>query len=480
MARVLVIDDNDTLREGMAATVRRMNHEVYTASSGSEGLALFKKQGADFVITDLKMDGMTGMAVLESIRELDATVPTLIVTAFGSVETAVEAMRLGALDFLQKPFAPEVLRLKVQRGLEVRNERFARVRAEAEVEALRSDAATSYGFGELVGRSPSMQAVFQLIEKVAARNVPVHIHGESGTGKELVARALHMHSLRREKAFVKVNCGALTESLLESELFGHEKGSFTGAVKRKLGRFELAHEGTLFLDEVGDMSAGLQVKLLRVLQEREFERVGGEETVKVDVRVISATHRDLKSEVQAGRFREDLYYRMHVVSCNVPPLREHREDIPLLVEHFIKKQAPRLNAGITAISPDALARLCGYDWPGNVRELQNAMDQALVFAEGSRIEIDALPPAFRQAASKNLLPLPSGDRTLPEILDDLERQLILRAYEETKGIKTETARKLGIKTSALYYKLEKYGIGVIAGREGGGEEAATTTENVKE
>jgi len=392
----------------------------------------------------------------------------------------VEAMRLGALDFLQKPFAPEVLRLKVQRGLEVRNERFARVRAEAEVEALRSDAATSYGFGELVGRSPSMLAVFQVIEKVAARNVPVHIHGESGTGKELVARALHMHSLRKEKAFVKVNCGALTESLLESELFGHEKGSFTGAVKRKLGRFELAHEGTLFLDEVGDMSAGLQVKLLRVLQEREFERVGGEETVKVDVRVISATHRDLKSEVQAGRFREDLYYRMHVVSCNVPPLREHREDIPLLVEHFIKKQAPRLNAGITAISPDALARLCGYDWPGNVRELQNAMDQALVFAEGSRIEIDALPPAFRQAASKNLLPLPSGDRTLPEILDDLERQLILRAYEETKGIKTETARKLGIKTSALYYKLEKYGIGVIAGREGGGEEAATTTENVKE
>ena len=480
MARILIIDDNDTMREGMAATVRRMGHEVYSASGGNEGLALFKKQGADFVITDLKMDGMTGMAVLESIRELDATVPTLIVTAFGSVETAVEAMRLGALDFLQKPFAPEVLRLKVQRGLEVRNERFARVRAEAEVEALRSDAATSYGFGELVGRSPSMQAVFQLIEKVAARNVPVHIHGESGTGKELVARALHMHSLRREKAFVKVNCGALTESLLESELFGHEKGSFTGAVKRKLGRFELAHEGTLFLDEVGDMSAGLQVKLLRVLQEREFERVGGEETVKVDVRVISATHRDLKSEVQAGRFREDLYYRMHVVSCNVPPLREHREDIPLLVEHFIKKQAPRLNAGITAISPDALARLCGYDWPGNVRELQNAMDQALVFAEGSRIEIDALPPAFRQAASKNLLPLPSGDRTLPEILDDLERQLILRAYEETKGIKTETARKLGIKTSALYYKLEKYGIGVIAGREGGGEEAATTTENVKE
>lgn len=480
MARILIIDDNDTMREGMAATVRRMGYEVYSASSGVEGLALFKKQGADFVITDLKMDGMTGMAVLESIRDLDASVPTLIVTAFGTVETAVEAMRLGALDFLQKPFAPEVLRLKVQRGLEIRNERLARVRAEAEVEALRSDAATSYGFGELVGQSPSMQAVFALIEKVAARDVPVHIHGESGTGKELVARALHMHSLRKDKAFVKVNCGALTESLLESELFGHEKGSFTGAVKRKLGRFELAHEGTLFLDEVGDMSPGLQVKLLRVLQEHEFERVGGEETVKVDVRVISATHRDLKSEVQAGRFREDLYYRMHVVSCDVPPLREHRQDIPLLIEHFIKKQAPRLNAAITSISPDALARLCGYDWPGNVRELQNAIDQSLVFAEGSRIEVEALPPVFRQASSKHLLPLPSGDRTLPEILEDLERQLILRAYDETKGIKTETARKLGIKTSALYYKLEKYGIGVIAGREGGAEEAVPSSDKVQD
>jgi two-component system, NtrC family, response regulator HydG len=477
MARILIIDDNDTMRDGMATTVRRMGHEVYSASGGSEGLALFKKQGADLVISDLKMDGITGMEVLESVRDLDASVPTLIVTAFGTVETAVTAMQLGALDFLQKPFAPEVLRLKVLRGLEARHARLSLVRAEAEVEALRSDAHTSYGFGELVGRSPSMKAVFQLVGKVASRDVPVHIHGESGTGKELVARALHMHSLRKDKAFVKVNCGALTETLLESELFGHEKGAFTGAIKRKLGRFELAHEGTLFLDEVGDMSPGLQVKLLRVLQEHELERVGGEETVKVDVRVISATHRDLKAEVQAGRFREDLYYRMHVVACEVPPLREHREDIPLLVQHFIEKQGPRLNAGITSISPEALARLCDYAWPGNVRELQNAVDQSLVFAEGTRIEVEALPPVFRQASSKNLLPIPTGDRSLPEVLEDLERQLILRAYEETKGIKTETARKLGIKTSALYYKLEKYGIGVIAGREGGSDESMTPTEN---
>ena len=477
MARILIIDDNDTMREGMSVTVRRMGHEVYAAANGADGVERFKKHGADLVITDLKMDGMSGVDVLQAIRELDVSVPTLIVTAFGTVETAVEAMRLGALDFLQKPFAPEVLRLKVQRGLETRQDRVARVRAEAEVEALRSDAATPYGFGELVGRSPQMHAVFQLIEKVAARDVPVHIHGESGTGKELVARALHNRSKRKDNAFVKVNCAALTETLLESELFGHEKGAFTGAVKRKLGRFELAHQGTLFLDEVGDMTAGLQVKLLRVLQEQEFERVGGEESVKVDVRVISATHRDLKAEVQGGRFREDLYYRMHVVTCEVPPLREHHEDISLLVDHFIRTQAPRLNATVSSISPDALARLCGYAWPGNVRELQNAIDQALVFAEGTQIEVDALPPLFRQTPPKNLLPLPGGDRTLPEVLEDLERQLILRAYEETNGIKTETARKLGIKTSALYYKLEKYGIGVIAGREGGNEDAVPNSDD---
>jgi two-component system response regulator HydG len=237
-------------------------------------------------------------------------------------------------------------------------------------------------------------------------------------------------------------------------------------VKRKLGRFELAHEGTLFLDEVCDMSPLLQVKLLRVLQEQEFERVGGEESVKVDVRVISATHRNLKVEVEEGRFREDLYYRMHVVVCEVPALRDHREDIPLLVEHFVRKQGPRLNPTVTAVGPAALARLCGYHWPGNVRELENAVEQALVFAEGSTIEVDALPPVFRETSPKNVLPLPAGDRTLPEILEELERQLILRAYDETKGVKTETARKLGIKTSALYYKLEKYGIGFVAGREG--------------
>ena len=459
MARILIIDDNETMREGMAVTVRRMGHESVTAGSGGEGLAALRKQAADFVITDLKMEGVGGLEVLEAVKRIDPSCPTLIVTAFGTVETAVEAMRLGAMDFLQKPFAPEVLRLKVERALEMRSEKVARQRAEAEVEVLRADAAEPYGLGEMVGRSPQMRALFETIAKVAPADVAVHISGESGTGKELVARAVHSRSKRAAGPFVKVNCGSLTETLLESELFGHERGAFTGAIKRKLGRFELADKGTLFLDEVGDMSPNLQVKLLRVLQEKEIERVGGEETVPVDVRLISATHRDIKKEMEEGRFREDLYYRMHVTTCHVPPLRERREDIPALVEHFIHKLGPRTNPSIRRIEDAALARLSAYNWPGNVRELENAVEQSLVFANGDSIGVAALPAFLREGASETSLAVPSGNMTLPEVIEDLERQLIQRTYDKTGGVKTETARLLGIKTSALYYKLEKYGIG---------------------
>jgi two-component system, NtrC family, response regulator HydG len=466
MARVLIIDDNETMREGLGATVRRMGHEAVLAASGVEGLGAFSKRGADFVITDLKMEGTGGLDVVKAVRDRDPDCPVMIITAFGTVETAVEAMRLGAFDFLQKPFAPEAVRLKVERALELRGAKRARERAEAETAALRDDAALPYRFAEIIGETPVMRAVFQAIEKVAPTDASVYIYGESGTGKELVARAIHARSKRASGPFVKVNCGALTETLLESELFGHERGAFTGAVKRKLGRFELADKGTLFLDEIGDVTPALQLKLLRVLQEREFERVGGEETIKVDVRVLSATHKDIKAEVAAGRFREDLFYRLHVVPCAVPPLRERKEDIPRLVAHFIRKLAPRTNPGIDldkGITDGALARLCAYHWPGNVRELENVIEQSLVFSEGSEIDVGALPGALRGGAD-NTLAVPSGEMTLPEILEDLERQLILRAYEKSGGVKTETARLLGIKTSALYYKLEKYGIGVIESR----------------
>src|SRR3954469_14002543 len=466
MARILIIDDNETMREGLGATVRRMGHEALLAASGDEGLKQVAagRNTVDFVITDLKMEGKGGLEVLKAVAERDPACPVMIATAFGSVETAVEAMRTGAYDFIQKPFAPEVVRLKVARALELRAERRARERAEAESAALRDDVAREYRFAEIVGETPAMRALFQTIEKVAPTDASVYIHGESGTGKELVARAIHARSKRANGPFVKVNCGALTETLLESELFGHERGSFTGAVKRKLGRFELADKGTLFLDEIGDVTPALQLKLLRVLQERAFERVGVEETIKVDVRVLSATHRDIQAEVAAGRFREDLFYRLHVVPCAVPALRERKEDIPRLVAHFISKLAPRTNPSVKGLSDRALSRLCAYGWPGNVRELENVIEQALVFAEGEIIDVGALPASVRGGLPENALALPPSEMSLPEILEDLERQLIQRAYDKSGGVKTDTARLLGIKTSALYYKLEKYGIGTIESR----------------
>jgi two-component system response regulator HydG len=458
VATILIIDDNETIREGLAHTVRKMGHRPLVASGGDDGLGQLKAAGeVDFVITDLRMEGIDGVEVLRQVQKRDPDVPIMIITAFGTVETAVEAMKLGAFDFLTKPFAPEVVRLKVERALELCASRRARRRLEAQNEYLKDEAQGRYRFAELVGGSENMQRVFRTVEKVAPTDSSVFIAGESGTGKELVARACHNLSKRASGPFIKVNCGALTETLLESELFGHEKGAFTGAVKTKLGRFELADGGTLFLDEIGDVPLSMQVKLLRVLQEQEFERVGGEQTIKVDVRVISATHKNLDEEVAAGRFRQDFYYRLHVVPLLLPPLRERREDIPLLVQHFIEKLAPKTNPSVRGMADDALGRLMAYAWPGNVRELENAIEQALVFADGNTIGVPALPVFLQGGEGDERLEVPR-EMSLPDILEDLERQLILKAYRKAGGVKTETARLLGIKTSALYYKLDKYKI----------------------
>ena len=461
MGYVLILDDNESMREGLAAVVRRMGHKVCAAASGPEAIAAFKRQRADFVMTDLKMNGMDGLEVLRRIREIDPDCPTLIMTAYGTVEAAVEAMKLGAMDFLTKPFSPEVVRLKVERGLELRAARNLNERLSAENEGLRSDGEARYR--ELVGSTEAMRRVQDAIARVARTDASVAIFGESGTGKELVARAIHNLSKRAQGPFVKVNCGALAETLLESELFGHERGAFTGAVKRRLGRIELADGGTLFLDEIGEISPAMQVKLLRVLQEGSFERVGGEESLHANLRVISATHRDLQKLIAEGRFREDLFYRLNVVPLPVPPLRERRADIPELCRHFIAKLAPRTNPAVQSIADDALALLLAYPFPGNVRELENAIEQALVFAEGPVLTAASLPPQIRGPASPDpdALTVPgglTGTIALPDILDDLEKQLILKAYREAKGVKTETARLLGIKPSALYYKLEKYKI----------------------
>ncbi|MFH2007163.1 MAG: sigma-54 dependent transcriptional regulator [bacterium] len=459
MTTILIIDDNETIRIGLAQIIKKMGHETITSGSGYEGLELCRTRDVDFVITDLKMDGLDGVGVLRGVQELDPDIPTMIITAYGTVETAVEAMKIGAFDFLTKPFSPEVVQLKVSRALELGAARRTRRKLESTCEYLQEREVERHGgYGKIIGTSDAMQAVYRVIDKVAPTDATVAIAGESGTGKELVARAIHNASKRAEGAFIAVNCGALAENLLESELFGHERGSFTGAVRRKLGRFELADGGTLFLDEVGDIPASLQVKLLRVLQEHTFERVGGERTIEVDVRIIAATNRSLEEEVKAGRFREDLYYRLMMIPITLPPLRERREDIPLLVEHFVEKHAPRTNPSVRGLRDEALGRLMAYHWPGNVRELENAVAQALVFAESELIDVAALPTVVQGEPDTDQLSVPKGKMALPEILDELERQLILKAFKRAKGVKTETARLLGIKTSALYYKLDKYEI----------------------
>lgn len=457
MARILVVEDNTTLREGIIQVIKRMGHDALEASNGKQGLQVWEAEKPDLVVSDLKMEQMDGMELLKAILSRDPDAFVMIVTAFGSIEKAVEAMQQGAYDFLPKPFPPDLLRSKVQRALEMKEQRKTTARLVRENEMLRDDARLQDAIS-IVGESDLMNTVFQRIRKIAPTDSTVHIHGESGTGKELVARAIHENSSRASGPFIKVNCSALAESLLESELFGHEKGSFTGAQKQKLGRFELADGGTIFLDEIGDISPTIQLKLLRVLQERQFERVGGEETVSVNVRIITATNKDLKKEVAENRFREDLYYRLAIIPIELPSLRERVEDVNPLVQHFLEKLRQRTHKRIENISPQAMHMLKQYRWPGNVRELENVIEHAMVFADGNTIEIDDLPAVITGKRDEDSLAIPDGDRPLPDILEDLERQLIMRAYRKAKGVKTETARILGIKASALYYKLEKYGI----------------------
>jgi two-component system response regulator HydG len=458
MARILVADDHDAVREGMVLSLTRLGHEVQGVRGGAEAIAAYRKRPADVVVTDLRMVPVDGLEVVRRLREADAEATVLVVSAHGTIPVAVEAMRAGAIDFIEKPFSPEVLRARVEKAIEIARERRGARTARARAEALEEDLGRAHDPQGLVGSSEPMRRVMEQIRKVAPTDATVLVLGESGTGKELVARAVHDGSPRREKPFVSVSCAAIPEGLLESELFGHEKGAFTGAIRRKLGRFELAHEGTLFLDEVGEIPVAVQVKLLRVLQERRFERVGGEETVEVDVRVVSATNRDLAALVKAGRFREDLYYRLDVVAVSLPPLRERPGDVEELARYFLGRIAPRLGRSVKGFAPDALELLRRHRWPGNVRELENVVEQALVFADGELVGPEDLPEGLRRAPAAPALPVPQGDRSLTEILEDLERQLILAAYEKAKGVKAETARLLGIKPSALYYKLEKYGI----------------------
>jgi two-component system, NtrC family, response regulator HydG len=465
MTRLLVVDDSDAMRDGMVLTLTRLGYEVRGVKGGAEAVAAYARRRADVVVTDLRMLPVDGLELVRRLRELDPEATVLVVTAHGSVAAAVEAMRAGAIDFVEKPFSPELLAARVEKAVGIAGERRRARDAHARAAAFDEDRARQAGPLGLVGASEAMARVREQVKKVAATDATVLVLGESGTGKELVARALHEQGRRRDGPFVPVSCAALPETLLEAELFGHEKGAFTGAGRRKIGRFELADGGTLFLDEVGELPPAVQVKLLRVLQDQRFERVGGEETIEVDVRLVSATNRDLQARAAAGSFREDLYYRLAIVPLSIPPLRARPGDVALLAHHFLEKHAGRIGRRLVGFEPAALERLTRHAWPGNVRELENAVQQAMVFADGELVRIEDLPASLREAPAA--LPIPTGDRPLPEILDDLERRLVADAFARAHGVKAEAARLLGVKPSALYYKLEKYGLGT----PGDGEES---------
>jgi DNA-binding NtrC family response regulator len=471
-AKILVADDEQNLRRVLVALLRREGHEVVQAASGLE--AIEKIADVDVVITDLRMPGADGMEVLRTASRLHPHTPVIMITAYGSVGQAVEAIKAGAFDYIEKPFEQEAIRLIVDKAI---GQSTANKLAPQPTLYPPNSETTTGRFG-IVGTSVEMQGIFAVIEKVADTPSTVLITGESGTGKELVAKALHEHSSRKSEPFIKINCAAIPKTLMESELFGYEKGAFTGATSSKPGRFELADQGTLFLDEIGEIPVEMQVKLLRAIQESEFERVGGLKTIKVDVRLITATNRDLEQEIKNGNFREDLYYRLNVVPLQIPPLRRRTGDIPLLVTHIIKKFNERLKKAITGIADDALAALEQHTWPGNIRELENVLERTILFTKGERIERADLQLAASGQPEPPRTITNDSSQSLPIIVDDdaedslsgslkdavraetarVERELIVKALDETGGNVTQAARLLKISRKSLQMKMKEFGL----------------------
>ena len=442
--KILVVDDEAIVRESLHDWLTDSGYQVFTAENGPKALEIIESERLGIVIADLVMPGMDGIELMKRAKEIQPNSEVIIITAYGSIPTAIAAMKEGAYDYIEKPFCPERAELLVKKLAEHQE-------LVEENLSLRQRLEDHYRFENIIAKSSKMQRVIEVIKVVAKSNATVLITGESGTGKELVVRAIHSQSHRQGKPFVAVSCAALPESLLESELFGHEKGSFTGAYAQKKGKFEFANRGTLFLDEVGEMSANIQVHLLRVLEEKEFTRVGGNEPIKVDVRVISATNKDLKRAIAAGEFREDLYYRLNVVTIELPPLRERKEDVPLLAQHFLSKFALENKKEITGFSPEATEFLLGYDWPGNVRELENAIERAVILAKDSLITVADLPQENISLARSS----PIGKK-----LKETEKNHILNVLSETGGNYSEAARILGITRMTLYNKAREYGLSV--------------------
>ena len=450
---ILVVDDDLDQASMIKKILSREGYTVVSVTSGRAALEFASQNPVDLMITDLRMPEMDGLELFKAIKEIRPESLTIIVTAYATVESAVEAMKEGVYDYLTKPLKMEEMKLVVERALEAKMLRDENI-------YLKRELSQRFSFGQIIGKSKKMQEIYEIIEHVAQTDATVMIYGESGTGKELVARAIHYSGKRKGKPFIAVSCSAFPETLLESELFGYEKGAFTGAYARKPGRFELADGGTLFLDEVGEIKPEIQVKLLRVLQDKAFERLGGKETIKVDVRIIAATNKDLEKEVAMGRFREDLYYRLNVIPIYLPPLRERKEDIPLLAEHFLRIYSEKNGKSIKRISPEAMEALVNYSWPGNVRELENVIERMVVLGTGDEITVSQLPERIRNSKiadiSTNLEVFEIPDEGIS--LEDVEKMLIMKALAKANGNKSKAAKLLGITRRTLQYRLRKHGL----------------------
>ena len=443
---ILIIDDEKNIREGLAANFELEDYNVKTASNGAEGLELISHGDIDLVITDLRMNGISGEQVLAKVTAETPGIPVIILTGHGSIDSAVDAMRHGAYDFLTKPLNLDQLTMIVRRALEGRE-------MSLQHQSLKKELEDSSALKGMIGKSSAMQKVQQMIQRVADTRASVLITGESGVGKELVANAIHNLSSRKNNSMVKVHCAALSETLLESELFGHEKGAFTGADKMQKGRFELAHGGSIFLDEIGEINQSVQIKILRVLQEKKFERVGGEQTISVDVRIIAATNRNLEEEVKAGRFREDLYYRLNVIHIEVPPLRDRKDDIPLLISSFLEEFNNENGKHIKSVDSRAKAAMFKYNWPGNIRELRNCMESAVVMCGGDEITLEDLPPTVRESGTADSISVPLG-----VTLDEAEKIIIQENLAANRNNRSRTGEILGIGRKTLQRRLTEWGM----------------------
>jgi DNA-binding NtrC family response regulator len=453
MHRILVIDDEESIRELLKDFLESKGADVAAVSNGETGLNLLKEEKFDLFLLDLMMPGMSGLDVLREVASEKIDVPSIVITAHATVQTAVEAMKLGAFDYITKPFNLEEFYISIKRALDVS-------RLQEENVRLKKELRRKFGFSKIIGNSIQIQEVIKFIGKIADTDSTILVTGESGTGKELVAKTIHYNSSRSKKPFIPLNCAAIPKDILESELFGHEKGAFTGAINARIGRFELANHGTLFLDEIGELAPALQVKLLRVLQEKEFERVGGIRTIKVDVRILAATNRDLDKAVKEGTFREDLYYRLNVIPLHLPPLRKMKDDIALLAGHFIKEISKRKRKEPPEISEEIMTSLVNYRWPGNVRELENLVERLIILKGGDVVSPDDLPERLREKRQAEDLPareyvLSTDGVDLNTMLDEIENNMIIKALEISKGVKSKAANLLGLNRTTLIEKIKK-------------------------